>query len=64
MGLHLWYLLILFVFSLLLYPLFRWLKAGVGARVLGASGTFLALPGAVYLLGVPTAWLMVDAQPA
>ena len=38
MGLHLWYLLILFVFSLLLYPLFRRLKAGVGARVLGAIG--------------------------
>ena len=62
MGLHLWYLLILFVFSLLLYPLFRWLRGG-GQRVLAVVGDFLALPGAVYLLGLPTAGMLVALNP-
>lgn len=33
MGMHLWYLLYLFVFSIILYPLLRWLK-GEGRNVL------------------------------
>ena len=41
MGLHLWYLLVLFVFSILLLPLFRWLK-GRGARALSKFGDVLA----------------------
>lgn len=57
-GLHLWYLLILFLYSLLLYPLFRWLKgAGVGNRVLRAVGDFLARPGLAFLLILPLALL-------
>ncbi len=63
MGLHLWYLLVLFVYSLLFYPLFRWLSAGVGQRVLNALTNFLALPGAMYLLALPIAWLMVTLDP-
>jgi glucan biosynthesis protein C len=34
MGLHLWYLLILFVFSLICYPLLRWLGRGSGQVLL------------------------------
>ncbi|MFL7869501.1 MAG: acyltransferase family protein, partial [Anaerolineales bacterium] len=63
MGLHLWYLLVLFLFSLLFYPLFRWLSAGFGKRVLDKIGTFLALPGIVYLLGLLVAVLMVVLDP-
>jgi glucan biosynthesis protein C len=63
MGLHLWYLFVLFVYSLLFYPLFRWLSAGVGKRVLNALCDFLAFPGAIYLLGLPIAWLMVNLNP-
>jgi glucans biosynthesis protein C len=63
MGLHLWYLLVLFVYSLLFYPLFRWLSAGAGKRLLNALCNFLALPGAVYLLALPIAWLMVILNP-
>jgi len=63
MGLHLWYLLILFIFSLLLYPLFRWLRTRFGQRLLDAFGRFLALPGAMYLLALPIAWLMVSLDP-
>ena len=63
MGLHLWYLLVLFAFSLLFYPLFRWLHNGRGQRVLNALGDLLALPGAVYLLALPIAWLLVSIDP-
>jgi len=63
MGLHLWYLLILFVFSLTLYPLLRWLRDGSGQAILNGLGGFLALPGAIYVLAVPVAWLMVALDP-
>jgi peptidoglycan/LPS O-acetylase OafA/YrhL len=48
-GMHLWYLLFLFLFSLVCYSLFRWLK-GSGRRVLSGLGGLLALSGAMYLL--------------
>jgi glucans biosynthesis protein C len=51
-GMHLWYLLILFVFSMLAYPLFRWLKSG-GQGLLDALGRFLSRPGTMYLLALP-----------
>ena len=53
-GMHLWYLLVLFVFTLLLMPLFWWLKGTVGGNVLRRLGDVLALPGALILLIVPT----------
>ena len=63
MGLHLWYLLVLFVYSLLFYPLFSWLRAGLGKRPLEVFSGFLALPGAMYLLGLPVAILLVVLNP-
>jgi hypothetical protein len=63
MGLHLWYLLILFVFTLLCYPLFYWLKSATGSKLLSGLGKILALPGAVYLLALPVAWLLVGLTP-
>jgi hypothetical protein len=63
MGLHLWYLLILFLFSLLFYPLFRWLSAGFGKQLLDGFATFLALPGMVYILGLPIAGLSIVLDP-
>jgi hypothetical protein len=62
MGLHLWYLLVLFVFSILLLPLFRWLK-GRGARALIKFGDVLALPLVVYTLAIPIALLLVNLNP-
>ena len=59
---HLWYLEVLFIFSLLLYPLLRWLKGG-GRRVLTAIGSFLSIPGVIYLLALPTVLLMAFADP-
>jgi peptidoglycan/LPS O-acetylase OafA/YrhL len=65
MGLHLWYLLMLFLYSLLLYPLFRWLsRGGRGREVLGAAGEFLAKPGAIYLLALPIMLLVSILDPA
>lgn len=52
-GMHLWYLAFLFVYILLLYPLFRWLVAG-GQRILNGLGNLLAAPGVAYLLFLPT----------
>jgi glucan biosynthesis protein C len=64
MGLHLWYLLILFVFSILLLPLFRWFKrAATGQRVLQGVDAFLAKPLAIYLLAIPIALLIATLDP-
>ncbi len=57
-GMHLWYLWVLFLFSVLLYPLMRWLK-GRGRDVLSRLGDLLALPGAVYALALPAIVLAV-----
>jgi glucan biosynthesis protein C len=57
-GAHLWYLWLLFLFSVLLYPLMRWLR-GRGQGVLSKLGDLLALPGAVYALAVPAILLAV-----
>ena len=63
MGAHLWYLLVLFVFSVLLYPLMRWLR-GRGQSVLSKLGDLLSLPGAVYALALPAMLLalLVDYE--
>jgi len=57
-GAHLWYLLVLFLFSLILYPLLRWFK-GRGQGALSRLGDLLSLPGAVYALALPTIVLVV-----
>jgi glucan biosynthesis protein C len=57
-GAHLWYLWVLFLFSVLLYPLLRWLK-GRGQGLLSRLGDLFALPGAVYALALPAILLSV-----
>jgi peptidoglycan/LPS O-acetylase OafA/YrhL len=64
MGLHLWYLEILFVFSLLLLPLFLWLKHGAGQRAAAHLSSLLARPLAVYLLALPIMLLLSVLNPA
>jgi glucans biosynthesis protein C len=64
MGLHLWYLEALFIFSLLCLPLFLFFKkSGIGKRILQAVADFLALPGAVFLLALPAIWLIQVLDP-
>jgi glucan biosynthesis protein C len=57
-GVHLWYLEMLFVFSLVFLPLFLWLKRGSGQRVLARLSDQLARPGAAYLLALPVILLV------
>jgi len=65
MGLHLWYLEALFLYSLLCLPFFLFfLRSKIGTRILRGLGDFLALPGAVYLLVIPTTWLIYVLDPA
>ncbi len=63
MGLHLWYLEILFVFSLICLPLLLWLRRGSGARLLHRLGEFVTLPGAIYLLALPIVLLLIGLDP-
>jgi glucan biosynthesis protein C len=52
MGLHLWYLLVLFIFSLLFLPLFYILKDRWN-NFLGWLGNIFAFPGMIYSLAIP-----------
>jgi len=57
-GMHLWYLLVLFLASIILYPLLHWLM-GRGRGALSTLGDLLARPGAVYALALPVIVLVV-----
>jgi glucan biosynthesis protein C len=64
MGLHLWYLEALFIFSLLCLPVFLWFKNGSsGRRLLQGLGNFLAKPGAAYLFALPALVLINVLDP-
>ena len=62
MGLHLWYLELLFLYSLVLLPLFLWFR-GAGRVVLTWLGDRLAFPGAIYLLALPIMLLVALPNP-
>jgi peptidoglycan/LPS O-acetylase OafA/YrhL len=64
MGLHLWYLEMLFVFSLLCLPLLWWLERGTGARLMIRACRFLAKPGTVCLLAPPAMFAATAFDPA
>jgi hypothetical protein len=68
MGLHLWYLLVLFLFSLLLLPLFRFLNTASGqtilARFVSGCQTLGQVPGLVFLMpSVPLMVLEITLDP-
>ncbi len=63
MGLHLWFLPALFLFSVLFLPLFQWLR-GDGAGALDRMTGFLARPGLALLMAVPVVVLLVWLDPA
>jgi peptidoglycan/LPS O-acetylase OafA/YrhL len=64
MGMHLWYLEALFLFSLLCLPLFLWLKkSDTGRRFLQGLGDLLARPGAAFLLALPALVLISLLDP-
>jgi hypothetical protein len=63
MGMHLWYLEILFLYSLLLMPLFYWLKNGSGQGALKWLGDQLARPGFVFAIAAPISLLLITFNP-
>jgi glucan biosynthesis protein C len=65
MGLHLWYLELLFILSMIFLPLFVWLKrTSSGGRVLQALGDILALPGGLILFALPVFLLIINLDTA
>ena len=63
MGMHLWYLLLLFIFSVLLMPVMYWLKNGSGQGLLKWLGDVLARPFMVFLLALPISLLLLVLDP-
>ncbi|MFN8454139.1 MAG: acyltransferase family protein [Anaerolineae bacterium] len=63
MGLHLWYLLVLFIFSLLTLPLFIFLKSATGQRLIAGLARGLTQPGLIFLLPAPLAMLEAMLNP-
>jgi peptidoglycan/LPS O-acetylase OafA/YrhL len=63
-GLHLWYLEVLFVLTVLLLPLFVALKRPAGERWVAALGRLSRVPGAVYLWALLIGAVMVALDPA
>ncbi len=53
MGLHLWYLEMLFVYSLLTLPLFLWLRSKWMQSIISKLAGWLVRPGVIFLLAVP-----------
>jgi len=65
MGVHLWYLEALFVFSLLTLPLFLALRSHTGHRLLAALSSAMKTPGMILLLAVPIAIMeFIACSPA
>jgi Acyltransferase family len=56
MGLHLWYVMTLILFTVLVLPVLAALRTMPGRRCLAWSARLLARPGAIFLLAVPL-WL-------
>jgi peptidoglycan/LPS O-acetylase OafA/YrhL len=55
MGLHLWYLEMLFVFSLITLPLFLWTRKESAKNLLAGIAGLLKKPRAIFLIAIPLA---------
>ncbi len=62
-GVHLWYLEYLFLFTLVLLPLFAALKSPTGQRMTGFLARLSARPGAIFLWVLPGALLIILGDP-
>jgi hypothetical protein len=63
MGIHLWYLLVLLIFSLLLLPLFLAIKQGKGQASIDKLAILLEKPMVIFLLGLPIVVLESGLNP-
>jgi peptidoglycan/LPS O-acetylase OafA/YrhL len=64
MGVHLWYLLVLLLFSLLLLPIFLAIRSRKAQLLMEPLGVALEHPGGIFLLGIPIAILESGLDPA
>jgi glucan biosynthesis protein C len=62
-GVHLWYLEYLFLFTLVLLPLFAALKRPTGQRMTGFLARLSARPGAIFLWVLPAVLLIILGDP-
>ncbi len=62
-GVHLWYLAFLFLFTLILLPLFAALKKPAGQRMIASLAGFSARPGAIFLWVLPCVLLIILGDP-
>jgi len=62
-GMHLWYLEVLFVFSVVLLPFMTWLKRGAGTRWLCKTTQLLSAPALVYALALPVMFSVATLDP-
>jgi glucan biosynthesis protein C len=62
-GVHLWYLAYLFLFTLVLMPLFSALKSQTGQRVTGALARLSSRPGVIFLWVLPGILLVILGDP-
>jgi glucan biosynthesis protein C len=63
-GVHLWYLEYLFLFTLVLLPLFAALKRPSGRRIMESLGRLSARPGAIFLWSLLLALQLVVLDPS
>jgi glucans biosynthesis protein C len=63
MGIHLWYLLVLLLFSLLLLPLFLAIKQDRGQTSIDKLAIILEKPMVIFLLGLPIVLLESGLDP-
>ncbi len=62
-GMHLWYLVYLFAFTVALTPLFVWFKRPAGLKAIKILAKFSARPGAIYLWAIPIALVAILVDP-
>ncbi len=63
MGLHLWYLLFLFIFTVLTLPLFIFLRTEGGQRLIAKADGFFIKPSAIFLICMPVVLLDFGFMP-
>lgn len=63
MGLHLWFLEVLFIYSLLLLPLFLWIKKEKVLQHISKLAGLSTKPGAIFLFAVPLSILELSLDP-
>jgi glucan biosynthesis protein C len=62
-GVHLWYLAYLFLFTLVLLPLFAALKSSTGQRLTGSLARISTRRGVIFLWVLPSVMLLILGDP-